>query len=232
MAYPSLATLLTEGVGLNYTPVALAYVAARPAGLPDAAEASPACGLWRQAERGVFFAPPEAHFGCPIGLMTQGFDVPPPQMDELTAMVGEMCGVSYIAESEVAFIPKVDRKPAGIVYGPLASLPVEPDVAVLWATPQQAMLLQEALGGATWAEQTGSGAFGRPACGVLPVALAAGKASVSLGCAGMRTFTEIPADRLLLAVPQPALVGLEDRLRRTLAANQHMQAIYTAKKGG
>lgn len=232
MPYSELENLLMKGAGLSYRPVGLAYVADRPASVPAFdGEAPTACSFWRKAEEGVFYAADTQHYGCPIGLMTQGFEVPAPQMQELMDMVGEMCSASYIDESEVAFIPKVKKEPKGIVYGPLGSLPVEPDVALFWATPQQAMLLQEAAGGATWAQQPGSGSFGRPACGALPIALESGHATISLGCAGMRTFTEIPADRLLIAVPGPMLAGLEAKLQTTLTANEHMLGIYRAMKG-
>ena len=33
---------------------------------------------------------------------------------------------------------------AGIVYGPLGELPIEPDLILLWLTPRQAMFYSEA----------------------------------------------------------------------------------------
>jgi uncharacterized protein (DUF169 family) len=53
--------------------------------------------------------------------------------------------------------------------------------------------------------------------------------AVSLGCAGMRTFTDISPDLAFIAIPGIALPTLSERLSLVVASNQSMLAHYKAK---
>jgi uncharacterized protein (DUF169 family) len=67
-----IATLLE----LELPPIALTFVDERSAGLETTDAVVPSAGaFWRQAEQGVFYAPAEAHFNCPIGAMVMGVDL-------------------------------------------------------------------------------------------------------------------------------------------------------------
>ena len=94
--------------------------------------------------------------------------------------------------------------PAFVAYAPMtdgqASAKFPVDVVVIAARPASAMLIYEA------ALRSGAGealthALGRPACAVLPLSLQSGKAALSFGCKGNRTFTGLPDDELYLAIP-------------------------------
>lgn len=228
--HAKLALRLQEQLGLELPPVAMARVQEPPAGIARTEEASPsACSFWRRAENEVFYAAAEDHFHCPIGAMVMGFDLPEGKMQELMGLVDEMCSINYLSPDEVAHIPKFAGKATGIVYGPLARFPLEPDVVLVWATPMQAMLLQETAGLAQWSATPQGAVFGRPACGVLPTALGRGKTTISLGCIGMRTNADIPAQLCLVAVPGSELGRLGTALEPTVAANQQM--METTAKG-
>ncbi len=227
----NLAARLQEQLGLELSPVAVARVQEQPAGIPRSEEASPStCTFWRRAESQVFYAAAEDHFHCPIGAMVMGFDLPVEKMQELMGLVQEMCSINYLSPDEVAHIPKFTEKATGIVYGPLARFPLEPDVVLVWATPMQAMLLQETAGLAQWSATPQGAVFGRPACGVLPTALGRGKTTISLGCIGMRTNTDIPAQLCLVAVPGSKLGRLGTALEPTVAANQQMMETTAKSK--
>ena len=229
-AYTDLATSLQSGLALDFPPVALTRVSGPPDGIPVATAAVPsACTFWRRAERGVFFADAQSHMACPIGAMVMGFELDEAKSAELMGLVGDMCAVAYIDEAEVAHIPHFDPPSAGVVYGPLADFPLMPDAVLVWTTPRQAMLLEEALGGTQW-HGAGASILGRPACAALPRAVADGTATLSVGCAGMRTFTEIPDAYTLTAIPEAQLGGLEQALETTLAANTRMLAAYREMK--
>ena len=231
MKYSQIASMLQKRLGLDLPPVALALVNKAPTGIPHLEEQVPsACALWRRAEQGVFYASAEAHTNCPIGAMVMGFEFTEDKHDELMSLVGQMCEIAYIREEEVSHIPRFDRRVPGVVYGPLASFPLEPDVTILWTTAVQAMMLQEAAGTTAWKDSPQNALFGRPACGVLPSAVARGELSQSLGCMGMRTFTEIPADRMLVAIPGSSLNSLSEQIEQTLTANNQMEASYLAHK--
>ena len=223
---------LVNGIGVEYPPIGLARVPERPAGIDMWTDAVPsACTFWRRAEHATFFASADAHMGCPIGAMVMGLDLSENKQDELMTLVGDMCAIEYLDESEVPNIPHFDSPAAGVVYGPVESFPIPPDLVMVWATPRQAMLLEEVLGVSVWDGQTGQ-VLGRPACAALPAAVAAGDAVVSLGCAGMRTFTEIPDDRLLLVIPAAKLDGLAGEVTATLDVNEHMTGRYQEMKRG
>jgi uncharacterized protein (DUF169 family) len=53
---------------------------------------------------------------------------------------------------------------------------------------------------------------------------------MSLGCAGMRTFTEIGDEMNLAVIPGSALAGFVDALERTVDSNATMRSYYSARK--
>ena len=230
-SYAEIAARLRANLGLDLPPIALTLVQEPPAGISSlGAQVPSACTFWRRAEQGVFYASAEEHFNCPIGSMVMGFELPEPKTQELMDLVGQMCQLNYLAPEEIPHIPKFSTPSAGIVYGPLAGFPLEPDVVVVWTTPVQAMLFQESVGAARWSDSPAGVIFGRPGCGALPTATARDKVTMSLGCAGMRTFTEIPDDRCLVAIPCSALRTLAEQLGQMRATNETMRAIYASQK--
>lgn len=222
--------VLEQALGLPRPPIGLAYVAAAPTGMarPDTSVPS-ACSFWRMAERQVFYAAEEDHFNCPIGMMTMGFRIPPQRQAEAEAIVKTMCDLEYISPEEAATLPSVSKDHRGIVYGPLSQMPVNPDVALFFCKPGQAMLLAEASGGVTWTGQ-GISAFGRPTCAAIPTALKLGNISMSVGCVGFRVYTGLPDEEMVIAVPRGQLQGLADRLGTTLAANSALEQFHTQRR--
>lgn len=227
-----LAQTLRTTLGLRFPPVALTFVREPPDGIDAFAGAVPsACTFWRRCEEDVFYAPAEAHFNCPIGAMTMGFALPEEIGARLIALVGEMCELNYLGEEEAASIPSVPGEGAGIVYGPLERFPLSPDVVLVWVSGSSAMLLDEASRASRWTpEQTGTASFGRPSCAAIAVAMRRDTATFSVGCSGMRTFTEIPENLQLAVVPGAVLPTLSERLATVDRANEHMLEHYSAQK--
>lgn len=231
MPYETLIAQLKADIGLAIEPVALRRVEVPPEGVDIVHEELPAaCTFWRKAEEKVFFATKGAHMGCPIGAMVMGFDLPKEKEDELMELVDQMCSLSYLKKEEVPNIPKLTDSHAGILYGPLKIFPLEPELVLMWVIPAQAMLLQEATGETTWSLEAQAGLFGRPACAVLPKSLERNRPALSMGCTGMRTFTEIAAERMLLSIPGRLLPELEGKVRRAVSANRKMKELYLQKK--
>lgn len=226
MDYGVIAERIQSLLGLEAPPVGLSLMRARPAGVRVACEAVPSsCALWRHAEEAVFYAAAEQHFNCPVGALVMGFRLPEAVQERLGSLIDMMCECGYLDPEEAASVPSMPTPSAGILYGPLAALPAVPDVVLLWLTPQQAMLYSEAVGTASWAQEPMS-ATGRPACAALPLAVQGGRPMLSLGCIGMRTFTQVADDRLLAAVPGGKLEKLVAGLERIVEANQAMQSFY------
>lgn len=225
-----LANRITAALGLSTPPVALTFVDEAPDGISGPPQAAPStCTFWREAERQTFYASAADHANCPVGAMVMGFALPADVAKQLGELVTDMCDCHYLAADEPERIPAVPDQHAGIVYGPLAERTTQPDVALLWASPQQAMLCNEAMGTASWAAN-GPSVSGRPGCAALPVALAAGLPAISFGCAGMRTFTGVADDLMLIAIPGSALEKFAAALEETSAVNSRMLAFYRGQR--
>jgi uncharacterized protein (DUF169 family) len=230
MDHATLSDVLTASFELDAPPVAVRRLSEPPADVAREPRAPSACTFWRRAESEVFFADAEAHYGCPIGAMVMGFELPEPVSDDLMGVVGAMQSCGYLAEGEAQRIPTFPGGHGGVLYGPLARFPVEPEVVLLWLRPAHAMLYAEAVGAVRWVGTQAGPMLGRPACAALAAAGNGDDAALSLGCTGMRTFTEISGDRLLAAVSGDRLATLGEEVTATLAANAAMQAAYDERK--
>jgi len=220
-----LAHRLTAALQLDLPPVGLRFVCEEPADVPEVGRDFPSsCSFWREAEHRTFYAPARRHEHCAIGAMVMGLQLPE-VTERLVEAVSTMAECGYLSPAEAASIPTIAEPHAGIVYGPLAEATEPPDVVLIWVTAKQAMLCGEAAGSAAWTAQP-TVVTGRPACAALPRAMRSGAPAMSIGCIGMRTFTEIADDRILLAVPAAGLAGFVAEVERIGAANDAMLQIY------
>jgi uncharacterized protein (DUF169 family) len=138
----------------------------------------------------------------------------------------------YLGADEAPEIPTLPRKSAGVVYGPLDEFPVTPDAILLWLTPRQAMLMSEASGACHWTGSAPPATLGRPACAAIPTAVSRGAMAASLGCVGMRTYTEIADDHMLAVIPAAAVPQLSTTLSEIVGANRAMAEFHAARKAG
>lgn len=230
MVDAELAGRLSDLLALDHPPVALTFVEQAPDDVPAATAVVPSsCSFWRAAEKDVFYATAEQHFNCPVGAMVMGFKLPDAVNEQLGGLVQSMCDASYLSMEEAAKIPGIGKQSSGIVYGPLSGIPVDPDLILLWLTPAQAMIFNEAVGSASWAAEPMT-VSGRPGCAALPLALNNAQPRASLGCTGMRVFTEIPADQLLGVVPGSQLGEVVAALDTIVEANKKMREFYEGHK--
>ena len=231
MSHPELATKLTDLLGLEQPPVAMAMVDGPPEGVTATEHAVPSsCTFWREAEKGVFYASAAQHFNCPVGSHVMGFDLPEEVQAQLGGLVQSMCDAQYLDMAEVANIPAMTKKGTGVVYGPLAEFPVAADVVLMWLTPSQAMVYNEATGNASWTASAPATVSGRPGCTALPLAVKTDEPKMALGCIGMRTFTGIGDDRLLAAVPGDKIEELTAAVEAAVTANAGMRSFYEGHK--
>lgn len=233
MQVRNIAAKLTTTLGLGTKPVALALADAPPAGVRTFEGSVPsACTFWRRAETAVFYATAAQHFRCPVGTMVMGFDMPDAVKTELMGLVGVMVEGGYLGADEAPKIPTLPRKSAGVVYGPLQDFPIAPDAILVWLTPRQAMLMSEASGACNWTGATPAATLGRPACAAIPTAVARGAMATSLGCVGMRTYTEVADDQMLAVIPAGAVSQLETALSSIATANQALAEFHQGRKAG
>lgn len=211
-----LTELLLEKMELALPPVALTFADRQPEGVAMVEKESPSfCSFWRWGERAVFYADGKQHMGCLVGGMVAGFPLSQEELGEVEAQLGEMCLAENSAPDEIVQVPRVGKPSSGVVYGPLYEFPLQPDLVLMWATPLQAVVVQDAIGAIMWRDNPQGAFFARPACSVLSISLAHEKPALSLGCVGMRAYTEIPEEVCLLAVPGSSLGRLEERLPKS-----------------
>jgi uncharacterized protein (DUF169 family) len=230
MSYRELSDEIVRKLQLETPPIAIAFVASTPADIQSfEGEVPSACAFWRRAETGVFYASAQQHFNCLVGTMTMGFEMPAQVREELMDLVGQMVSLGYIRPEEPEKIPSVQKSKTGIVYGPLSGFPVPADLVLMWLSPRQAMLYNEAVSSSSWSTAA-TPLYARPACGALPMAFNDQQVAFSMGCLGMRTFTQIPDDRLLGVLPGSQIDDLAAALRSTVDANEAMGCYYRAQK--
>ena len=222
---------ISSAFGLDISPIAMALVDNQPQGVETMEEEVPSfCTFWRMAEKKSFYAPANKHYNCPIGAMVLGFEMPKEVQDQLGGLVKKMCECSYLSEDEPANIPTITEKKAGVVYGPLKDFPVAPQLILMWLKPSQAMIYNEVLGCCKWSGSMDSMALGRPACAVIPTTLSKSPFGMSLGCTGMRTFTEVSDDHILATLNCAEIDSFLTSLQTTLSANKEMKEFYTDHK--
>jgi uncharacterized protein (DUF169 family) len=225
------ARVLTDELHLDREPVALAFVDGPPAGVAVTASTEPsACTFWRQAEHALFYAAADRHLECGVGTMTMGFPIPAERQDAAMGLVGMMVEIGYLDSAETAHLPAVQKPHQGILYGPLAEFPVEPDVVLAIVTPAQGMILAEASESVTLRERPAMPTLGRPACAAVAWAANEGDVTLSLGCIGARTYAEVPDDRAIVIVPGVALDRVTERVGSLASANRDLAAFHQKRK--
>lgn len=214
------------------TPIAIAYLETPPPGVDrwDGGPVPAGCVFWSEAAKGrAFYTLPEDHYNCAVGSYTHNISLPDERAAELDQTLGEMVGAGYLDMAEVPGIPRLSASPAVVAYGPADEVSFVPDVVLVVADANQAMLLYEA------ALTAGIGAalapvLGRPSCAVLPLTHNSGSMSMSLGCKGNRIFTQLGNDEMYVCVPGDRWSDLLQGLDRVTSANAAMASRYEAHR--
>jgi uncharacterized protein (DUF169 family) len=227
----ALATELTALLNLAVPPIGIAFRAAaetpgvepvrrpHPAPTEDGRTgAAPAsCVFWILAADRVFSTVEADHGNCSVGSYTHGFK----RLDEVAgkADIAALVGSGWVGEADFPHIPAVKDRPGSIVYGPLASLPVDPDIVFLRLNPKQAMVLDDALGGVRFE--------GKPQCHILGIARDGQETAISVGCMLSRVRTGMGNSEMSCAIPAPKLDETVAALRRN-AETERAVAGYAA----
>ena len=213
-------------VGLDKAPVAVAFLAQPPQGLPRLEHPEAAsCSYWRTASEGrAFYTTAADHASCPIGAFTHGVALSPEAGRELETMLGSMIELKYIRSEEIPAFPHRTEPLQVAAYAPLDRATFEPDLVVFRGTVRQIMLLTEAARAA--------GAFddgqvmGRPACAMLPRAIGAETGVASVGCIGNRVYTGLGDDEMYLTIPGAKVPAVLEQLQVTLEANRQLEQFH------
>ena len=209
-SYAGIAQTLTQSLKLTQPPIAVSLTDSIPAGVEKWSGHSPAgCRFWQEAASRVFATSAGDHNLCSIGLYTHNLEMTPASAADLGDALKVFAQLSYVREEDVAAIPVLASKPKHVVYGPLATIPMDPDVVLLFVRADQTLILSEA------SQQLEGGlppAMGRPACAVIPQARNSGRSALSLGCCGARAYLDVLTDDVAVYAVPGATLG---RVRRT-----------------
>jgi len=198
--YRTVERQLSEALGLQRRPVAVAFRPAPPPGVPRFSGVEPSgCSFWRLAMSDqTFYTVPADHHNCPIGSYTHNIALPAERAKELEQTLGLMVDLGYLRMEEVPGIPRLPTAPGAVVYAPLGDIPVDPDVVLVAGRPGRVMLLQEAALRAGIASP--APLLGRPTCMALPASRAQGVIATT-GCVGNRVYTDLGEDELYVVIP-------------------------------
>jgi len=208
---------LTQSLGLERRPVAVAFRDRAPAGVAPFTGTLPSgCSFWKLAADGrTFFTTAADHYNCPIGSYTHNIPLPPEREPELMQTLSLMAEIGYIRMEEVPAIPRVPQTPGVVVYAPLADAPVQPDAVLITGQPGRLMLLHEA------ATRSGIGMqplYGRPTCMAIPAAMGQSLVS-SMGCVGNRVYTGLPESDFYVTVSGTQIEAIAGQLDTIMKAN-------------
>jgi len=228
-SYSEIARTLNESLGLTRPPVAVCLTETVPAGIDSWSGHSPAgCRFWQEAAERVFATSASDHAHCSIGQYTHNLDMSAASTTDLHDALQVFASLTYVREEDIAAIPVLASKPRYVIYGPLAKIPVDPDVVLLFVRAGQTLILSEA------SQQLEGGlppAMGRPACAIIPQAMNTGRSALSLGCCGARAYLDVLSDDVALyAIAGRTLSAFAERITALAKANEVLTKFHQIRR--
>ena len=228
-SYSEIAKSLTQSLHLTQPPVAVCLTDHVPEGVDLWSGHVPAgCRFWQEAGTRVFATSAVDHNLCSIGIYTHNLDMSPGAYTDLGDALKVFADLTYVREQDVAAIPVLASKPKHVIYGPLAEIPMEPDVVLLFVEASQTLILSEA------SQQIEGGlppAMGRPACAIIPQARNSGRSALSLGCCGARAYLDVLTDEVAVyAVPGTAVGAFAERIAALAGANAILTKFHQIRR--
>jgi uncharacterized protein (DUF169 family) len=223
------AATLSAALHLTQPPVAVGFVDEVPAGVPMWQGLVPAgCRFWEEGTHAVFATRATDHELCAIGTYTHNLETSAAHDGERAEALKVFAALGYVRPEDLPQIPVLARRPQFVIYGPLDRMPIRPAVVLLFARPEQALILSEA------SQQSEAGAppaLGRPACAIVPQAANTGRTAMSFGCCGARAYLDVlKSDVTLYAVPEPRLALFTARAAELAKANAVLTAFHAVRR--
>jgi uncharacterized protein (DUF169 family) len=227
--YAEWAHVLTKSLDLRQAPVALSFTETLPSGVnPPAVRVAAGCRFWEDGAQAAIATTAADHTLCSIGMYTHNLEMSPAQQIDLGDALKVFGDLDYVTQADLAQIPVLATRPQYVVYAPLASAPLLPDVVLLFVNAQQTLVLCEA---AQQVENQTSPAMGRPACAVVPQVVNTGRAALSLGCCGARAYLDVLSDGVaMFAMPGVNLESYVRRIEVLARANQVLSTFHALRR--
>ena len=212
-------------------PVAIAFVrAAEAAGIPRSPGSAPppnawgrsgraaaGCVFWIEGAEAAVATDREDHANCSVGSYTHGFLslADAATRDDVRAVLE----AGWVDEAAVRALPRVAQAAECVVYAPLATSPVAPDVVLVRVVGLGLMTLRSAFPDIP--------IEGKPQCHIVALAKERRAPAASVGCALSRARTGMRAEEMTAALPGAALTDVVERLEAAVALDREM-ARYAA----
>jgi uncharacterized protein (DUF169 family) len=228
--HKQIAQTLTASLKLTLPPVAICFTDEVPAGIADWTGRVPAgCRFWEEAATKVFATSASDHDLCSIGTFTHNLETSAAHDAERGDALRVFADLGYVREQDIAMIPVLQARFSHVIYGPLESIPLAPDVVLLFGKADQMLILSEA------SQQVEGGlppAMGRPACAIVPQAMNTTRAALSLGCCGARAYLDALTDDVALwAIPGSRLDVYAERIAALAKANAVLTTFHQVRRG-
>ena len=228
--FESIAQSLTNSLHLQTPPVAVCFTDTPPAGVPFSSEAAPAgCSFWERGAKGAFVTAPKDHENCAVGLYTHHMPLDTPARQEnLNDCLKVFGDLGYVRPEDIPGIPVLKDEAKYVVYAPLSSTPLPPNVVLLFANSRQSLAITEAV---QQVDPSVPPAMGRPACGAIPQAANTGKPALSLGCCGARAYLNALTDDFALwALPGAKIAQYAERIKVLTDANAILTKFHQLRR--
>lgn len=220
---------LADCLDLRQTPIAICFAESVPEGVPEHTGSAPAgCRFWEDAANGAFATSAEDHYSCAIGVYTHNLQSSPGQQTDLIDALKIFGDLGYVREEDLGLIHVLQSQPNYVVYSPLAETPLPPDVVMLFVNANQTLILSEAT---QQVENQNPPAMGRPACAVVAQVMNTGRAALSLGCCGARTYLDSLTDGVaIFAIPGAKLDAYTQRIEALSKANAVLAKFHQIRR--
>lgn len=229
MSQAEMSKALCEALHLTQAPVAVSLCDAIPEGVSLFQGTVPAgCRFWEEGTRAVFATDASDHALCGIGTYTHNLDASDADQAERNEALKVFASLGYVRPEDLPLIPVLKKRPRYVVYGPLDQMPIAADVVLLFARPEQMLVLSEA---SQQAEGGTPPALGRPACAIVPQAVNTGSTALSLGCCGARAYLDVlKSDTALYAIPAARLEAFTERVQALAKANEILTTFHAIRR--
>ena len=212
----SLLNLDNPPIGIKFTDEA------PPAGIPKTGDEVPAgCAFWSKAFTKEFYTLKEDHANCNIGSFTHGFVKGSDVSLDACPDVNLMVQAKYLSLEDFGGVPRMNTASNYVVYAPLKSAKLVPDVVLFVCNAEQAMLVSEAANSTTRT-------MGKPTCAAIPYAFNDNGVAISLGCVTNRVRTGLKPGELVVTVPGSLLGSFVAKLNHVVQANNDVAQAVTA----
>jgi uncharacterized protein (DUF169 family) len=227
--YARLSAQLSSALGLEQPPISISFAELVPEGMAGPSRQAPAgCRFWEDATTASFATSAADHNLCAIGVHTHNLEPSAAQQTDLMDALKVFGDLGYVTPEDLPLIPVSESRPKHVVYSPLASTPLAPDVVLLFVDANQTLILSEAT---QQVEHQNAPAMGRPACAVVPQVMNSGRAALSLGCCGARAYLDIlPESKALFAIPGAKLEAYAERIVALSNANSVLSRFHSLRR--